>query len=326
MNDVATQMLEKVFPGGRRINPLWLLLIVAGAWLLSGFYIVGPDEMGVIRRFGVYSRSTGPGPHYHLPYPIEKVDTPKVTQVQRLEVGFRTVDPGPPARYVTIPQESLMLTGDENLINVDLIVQYKINDPVRYLFNIKRIYTCVKDGTEAAIRQVIGSHLIDEALTTGKFDIQEKTKDQLQTILDRYESGLLVLNVQLQDVHPPEDVIHAFKDVASAKEDKSRLINEAEGYRSDIIPRTRGNGEKAVKDAEAYMEKRVKEAEGDVARFLAIRKEYIKSPGVMEKRLYLETMEEILPRLTKYIVPEGEGGSLLNVLPFDGGFEKGGGK
>ena len=284
-------------------------------WLLLGLYSVGPDEVGVVQRFGEYNRTVGSGLNYHLPFPIETVTTPKVTEVKRIEIGFRTVGKN---QYRTIERESLMLTGDENIVDAELIVQYKIKDPIDYLFNFIGPELTLREASEASLRTVIGRHNIDEALTSGKLMIQEETKELLQIILDKYETGVIVVAVQLQDVSPPKQVIDAFKDVASAKEDKNRMINEAEGYRNDVIPKARGEAQAMIREAEGFRESRIKRAEGDVAKFKAIVKEYIKAKDVTKERLYLEAMEEILPGIDKYIVPNGEDGNLLNLLNLTG--------
>ena len=284
-------------------------------WLLLGLYSVGPDEVGVVQRFGEYNRTVGSGLNYHLPFPIEKVTTPKVTEVKRIEIGFRTVGKN---QYRTIEQESLMLTGDENIVDAELIVQYKIKDPIDYLFNFIGPELTLREASEASLRTVIGRHNIDEALTSGKLMIQEETKELLQIILDKYETGVIVVAVQLQDVSPPKQVIDAFKDVASAKEDKNRMINEAEGYRNDVIPKARGQAQAMIRESEGFRESRIKRAEGDVAKFKAIVKEYTKAKEVTKERLYLEAMEEILPGIDKYIVPNGEDGNLLNLLNLTG--------
>ena len=284
-------------------------------WLLLGLYSVGPDEVGVVQRFGEYNRVVGSGLNYHLPFPIETVQTPKVTEVKRIEIGFRTVGKN---QYRTIEQESLMLTGDENIVDAELIVQYKIKDPIDYLFNFIGPELTLREASEASLRTVIGRHNIDEALTSGQLMIQEETKELLQIILDKYETGVIVVAVQLQDVSPPKQVIDAFKDVASAKEDKNRMINEAEGYRNDVIPKARGEAQAMIRQAEGFRESRIKRAEGDVAKFKAIVKEYIKAKDVTKERLYLEAMEEILPGIDKYIVPNGKDGNLLNLLNLTG--------
>ena len=280
-------------------------------WLLSGVYVVGPDEVGVVQTFGKYSRAAQSGLNYHFPFPIEKVQTPKVTEVKRIEIGFRTVGKN---QYQTVERESLMLTGDENIVDAEMIVQYRIKDPVAYLFNFIKPEITVREASEASLRTVVGRHNIDEALTSGKFMIQEETKTLVQSILDKYESGILVVAVQLQDVSPPKEVIASFKDVASAKEDKNRMINQAEGYRNDIIPKARGEAQAEIREAEGYKKARVARSEGDVAKFSAVLKEYRKAKGVTETRMYLETVEEILPNREKIIVPDSENGNLINLL------------
>jgi len=292
-----------------------IIVITIVIWLLLGLYSVGPDEVGVVQRFGKYDRVVGSGLNYHFPYPIETVKTPKVTEVKRIEIGFRTIGKN---QYRTIEQESLMLTGDENIVDAELIVQYKIKEPIDYLFNFIGPELTLREASEASLRTVIGRHNIDEALTSGKFMIQEETKELLQITLDKYETGVIVVAVQLQDVSPPKQVIDAFKDVASAKEDKNRMINEAEGYRNDIIPKARGEAQAMIREAEGFRESRIKRAEGDVAKFKAIVKEYVKAKDVTKERLYLEAMEEILPGIDKYIVPNGEDGNLLNLLNLTG--------
>jgi len=292
-----------------------IIVIAIVVWLLLGLYSVGPDEVGVVQRFGKYDRVVGSGLNYHFPYPIETVKTPKVTEVKRIEIGFRTIGKN---QYRTIEQESLMLTGDENIVDAELIVQYKIKEPIDYLFNFIGPELTLREASEASLRTVIGRHNIDEALTSGKFMIQEETKELLQITLDKYETGVIVVAVQLQDVSPPKQVIDAFKDVASAKEDKNRMINEAEGYRNDIIPKARGEAQAMIREAEGFRESRIKRAEGDVAKFKAIVKEYVKAKDVTKERLYLEAMEEILPGIDKYIVPNGEDGNLLNLLNLTG--------
>ncbi len=291
------------------------IAIAVVIWLLLGLYSVGPDEVGVVQRFGKYTRVVGSGLNYHLPYPIETVKTPKVTEVKRIEIGFRTVGKN---QYRTIAQESLMLTGDENIVDAELIVQYKIKNPTDYLFNFIGPELTLREASEASLRTVIGRHNIDEALTSGKFMIQEETKELLQMTLDKYETGVMVVAVQLQDVSPPIQVIDAFKDVASAKEDKNRMINEAEGYRNDVIPKARGEAQSMIRKAEGFRESRIKRAEGDVAKFKAIVKEYVKAKDVTKERLYLEAMEEILPGIDKYIIPNGKDGNLLNLLNLTG--------
>jgi len=301
------QFSNKIFSG--------FLIIIVLLYLATGIFVVAPDEQGVIRRFGKFTRLESPGLNYHLPFPIETVVTPEVTQVKRLEIGFRTISSGSSTRYQEVPNEALMLTGDENIVSADAIVQYKIKDPVRYLFNIILPEQTVKSAAEAALRQIVGERKIDEALTVGKYEIQEETMKLLQSLLDSYEAGILVVAVQLQDVNPPKEVQAAFKDVASAKEDKSKFINQAQGYKNDIIPKARGEAVKMTKEAEAYKIERIKKSEGEIARFNKILEEYKKGKYVTEARIYLETMEDILPSMNKVIVDLDSNQSLINLLP-----------
>ena len=304
-----------------KLMPVVLAALVI--WLLTGTYMVGPDEVGVIRTFGEHTRIAQSGLNWHFPVPIETVNTPKVTEVKRVEIGFRTLRNG---QYRTVEKESLMLTGDENIVDAEMIVQYKIKDPVAYLFNIVEPELTVREAAEASLRTVVGRNKIDETLTTGKFTIQEETKFQLQSILDLYESGIHVVAVQLQDVSPPKEVIGAFKDVASAKEDKNRMVNQAEGYRNDLIPKARGEAEAMIRAAEGFRESRIKRAEGDAAKFTTILQEYRKAKSITEKRLYLETMEKVLPGIEKIIIPDKDSGNILNLLNLNPGTEKGGQK
>ena len=323
MPDYYDEEKEKIINLAEKIPKLkfskkifgFVLVLVIALYLASGIFIVAPDEQGVVRRFGKFIRIESPGLNYHLPYPIETVVTPAVTQVKRLEIGFRTISFEPPARYREIPVEALMLTGDENIVSAEAIVQFKIKDPVSYLFNIILPEQTVRSAAEATLRQVIGERKIDEALTVGKYEIQEETKRLLQKLLDSYKAGILIVAVQLQDVNPPKEVQDAFKDVASAKEDKSRYINQAQGYKNDLIPKARGEAVKMTKEAEGYKIERIKKAEGDVAKFNSILTEYKKGESITQARLYLETMEEILPNMNKIIVDLKENQSLVNLLP-----------
>ena len=302
-----------------KITPVLIGILVI--WLLTGIYVVGPDEVGVVRTFGKFTRVTQSGLNWKFPSPIETANTPKVTEVKRIEFGFRSLKNG---QYRTVEKESLMLTGDENIVDAEMIVQYKIKDPVKYLFNIVEPELTVREAAEASLRTVVGRNKIDETLTTGKFTIQEETKEQVQSILDKYESGIHIVAVQLQDVSPPKEVIGAFKDVASAKEDKNRMINQAEGYRNDVIPKARGEAEAMIRDAEGFKESRIKRAEGDATKFTTILKEYKKAKSITEKRLYLETMEKVLPGIDKIIIPDKESGNMLNLLNLNPNQVKGG--
>ena len=293
-------------PGWKLIVPILILL-----WIASGFYIVEPDEVGVVQRFGAFNRITTAGPNYHIPYPVETVTTPKVTQIRRVEFGFRSTGRAMSRDFQQgmsreVPEEALMLTGDENIVSVQFIVQWMIKDAKDYLFNVYDPIKTIVHAGEAAMREVIGNGKIDDALTTGKQEIQVQTRDLMQKILDSYLTGIKIVNVQMQNVHPPEQVVDAFKDVASAREDKSRFINEAEAYQRDILPKARGESARIVNAAQAYKEAKVRRAQGNADRFLSVLKEYNKAKDITRQRLYLETMEEILanPEVEKLILSD----------------------
>lgn len=292
-------------PGLKLIIPIFIIL-----WIASGFYIVEPDEVGVVKQFGEFNRITTAGPNYHIPYPVESVETPEVTQIRRIEFGFRST--GRANRQFQqgvsheVKEESLMLTGDENIVSVQFIVQYMIKDAKNYLFNVNDPIKTLAHAGEAAMREVIGKGKIDDALTTGKQEIQVQTRELMQQILDLYQTGLSIVAVQMQNVHPPEQVVDAFKDVASAREDKSRFINEAEAYQRDILPKARGQASHIINAAEAYKEAKVRKSQGDAARFLSVLAEYNKAKDITRSRLYLETMEKIMdnPEVEKLIMSD----------------------
>lgn len=303
----------------------WLIPFAVVLWFLSGIYIVRPDEQAVVQRFGRAVRVTQPGPHYYLPRPIEKVNKVKVKQVRRIEIGFRTINPGPPARYGYVPAESLMLTGDEQLVDAQIIVQYQVNDPEKFLFNVYGLEIqqgALMDAAEVALRQVVGQRPIDDVLIGEKLQIEIDILELLQQIIDRYNSGVKITVVKLQTVRPPKEVEKAFSDVVSAKEDKERLIKEADGYREDILPKARGQAQSIIRASEAYKAERTKRAQGDTDRFLSVLKEYTKAKDVTRKRLYLETMERILPGIRKFVIDPEVGGNLLQFLPLEKGGEK----
>jgi membrane protease subunit HflK len=299
----------------------WIIPILLLIWLLSGIYLVRPGEQGVVRRFGRVVRITEPGPHYRLPTPIETVDKPKVEQVRRIEIGFETISPGPPARYRFHEEESLMLTADEQIIDTQIIVQYKISDAAAYLFNVRNLegsQGTIKDAAEVALRQVVGQRPIDDVLIDEKLQIEIDIRTLLQQIVDGYESGIRIIEVKLQTVRPPKEVAPAFSEVVSAKEDKEKLVQEAEGYKEDILPKARGEARKIILDAEAYKEEKIRRAQGDVAKFLAVLAEYEKAKDITRKRLYLETMEDVLPNIKKYIIDSDTSEGILKLLPLEG--------
>ena len=272
--------------------PIWItVLIIVGIWLVSGFYIVGPDQQAVVKRFGKISIVTSPGPHYHLPYPIETVDKAEVTKIHRIEIGYA---PGSGNSTINVKKESQMLTGDENIVSVKLIVQYQIKDITEYLYNVEGVPATIKNAAQSAIREVAGKEKIDELLTTGKNRVQQETLDILQKMMDNYKAGVRIVAVQLLDVNPPQEVDFAFKDVASAREDKNRFINEAETYSNQVIPQARGAAETMIQEAEAYSAQKIEQAKGDAARFEQVLKAYKQAPNVTKKRMYIETIEKAL--------------------------------
>ncbi len=324
----ADDQIGSLFGPDFKFNFAWLKLIipvVVVVWLLSGIYIVQPDEQGVVRRFGKAVKVAQPGPNYHWPQPIEMVDKVKVKKVRRIEIGFRTVSTGQPARYRFMPEESLMLTGDEQIVDAQIIVQYLVNDPEKFLFNVRNLEAergALMDAAEVALRQVVGQRPIDDVLITEKLQINIDIREVLQRIIDRYDSGIKIREVKLQTVRPPKEVAAAFSDVVSAKEDKERLVKEADGYREDLLPKARGRAASIIRGAEAYKAERVKLAQGDADKFLSILKEYEKAKDVTRKRLYLETMEQILPGIRKFVIDPRAGGSLLQFLPLEEGGAK----
>jgi len=304
-----------------QLNPTTItigIIILLLVWIVpSTVYTVEQDEVGVVTRFGEYVYTTPPGLQFKLPSPIEHVQTPKVRKIRAARVGFRQRG----GQIQDVPGESLMLTGDENIVDIDLVVQYHIIDAKNYLFNISNQDQAVHDVAETALRGIIGNRPIDDVLTTGKAEIQIQVKEAMQSILDKYESGIEILNTQLKDVSPPGAVDFAFKDVQSAKEDKDRLINEAKGYRNQIIPEARGKSAQIIAAAEAYREEVVSKAQGDAHRFLAQYKEYKKAPEVTRKRIYLETMEGIYPTMNKVIISKDNRG-VLPILPLSKNLEE----
>jgi len=307
--------------GGPRFNPFVLLGLVLLLWAASGIYIVAPDERGIVLRFGAVVREAGPGPGYHLPYPIEEVFTPSVTQIRKEEFGFRTVSVGPPPRYMPEDAEALMLTGDENIVKLQFIVQYKVKDEpggaTDFLFNVRYPRETLRAAAEAAMREVVGSNAIDDALTEGKARIQDDVQKRLQEILDLYKVGIQVAAVKLQDVDPPDQVSDAFKDVISAQQDKERLINEANGYANDVVPKARGQAAQLINEAEAYKAAKVQDATGQAQRFIALEEEYAKAKDVTRERLYLETMEAVLGRAKKILLDDAAGQHVVPYLPLD---------
>ncbi len=304
-----------------RLGPGLIILLLLFAYLISGFFIVAPDERAVVLRFGEAVREEGPGPHYRFPAPIEREIKVQVTKIRKEEIGFETISAGPPARYRQVDQEALMLTGDNNIVELDFIVQYRIKQTpqgtTNFLFNVADPRQAVRDAAEAAMREVIGASKIDDALTEGKERIQVDAEALLQSVLDEYQAGIDILTVKLQDVDPPDAVNDAFKDVISAEQDKERLINEARGYANDVVPKARGQAAQILAEAEAYAKAVVSNAEGAANRFVALYDEYSKAKEVTKRRLYLETIERVMERSDKIILGSEAGQRVVPYLPLD---------
>lgn len=264
-------------------------------WLLTGFYTVQPDEQALILRFGKYDRTSGPGLHYHMPAPVEKLLKVKVTKINSVTVGYRALGSDISPRT----EESLMLTGDENIVDINFEVQWRVKDAYSYLFNVRDNISqnsTVKTSAESAMRAVIGKTDIAVALAEGRSGIEEESKDLLQEILDDYNFGVEVVRLQLLKVDPPAQVIDAFKDVQTAKLEKEKIINQAQSFRNDIIPKARGDAQKIIEEAMAYKSEVVEEAKGRSQRFLKLYREYSKAKDVTRKRIYIDTMKEVFSK------------------------------
>lgn len=273
---------------------------VALTWLASGVYIVDEGNRGVVTRFGSYTETTQPGPHWHLPMPLEKVKIINVEQQRFIELGYR--DSSRFAKAAIIPQESLMLTADENIINVRLAVQYQINNAKDYMFNVKDNEGTLKQLTESVERAVIGRNNMDFILTEGRSDIVAEIKREVQTAMDSYHAGITIASVNLQDAQAPEEVQGAFEDAIRASEDKQRLINEAEAYSNEIIPKARGAAARLLQEAEAFEAEKIAKAKGETERFEQLLVEYEKNPAITRKRLYLEAKEKLYSGSNKILI------------------------
>jgi membrane protease subunit HflK len=312
--------LRTVLPGGSLGGRGFALIALAAVvlWGFSGFFRVEPDELGVVLRFGKFVREVQPGLNYHLPYPIESALTPKALRVNKIDIGMRIADDlrrGTTVRDV--PEESLMLTGDENIVDVDFSVLWKVkpNGVGNFLFNIQSPEGTVKAVAESAMREVIGRSNIQPILTGARQTIEGAVQELMQKTLDEYGAGVLVQQVQLQKVDPPTQVIDAFRDVQASRADLERAQNEAQTYANRVVPEARGRASRIIQDAEAYREQTVAEAKGQTSRFIQVYDQYRQAPDVTRQRMYLETMERILGGTDKIIVDSGPQGG-TNVVPY----------
>jgi len=291
----------------------YFVILAVLLWLLSGIYIVDPAEKGVVLRFGAYQNTTSQGPHWRIPYPVESVYKVNVEQIRATEIGFRNIQNSSYSGAVS--SESLMLTKDENMVDVKLAVQYKIADAQAYLFNVFNPELTLSHVVQSVIRQVVGDNTMDHVLTTGREQVAQEVKTASQGLLNEYNTGLIITAVTMQDAQPPIQVKASFDDVVKAREDEQRYINEAKAYANDIVPKARGASQRLIAEAEAYKSQVVSKSEGEAYRFNQILEEYLKAPVVTKERLYRETLEEVLGSTSKVIVDSNS--NSLMYLPID---------
>ena len=307
--------LKQAMPGGSGLPGSFIFLLAAVIIAVAAFFAftfrVDPDELGIVMRFGKPVRSEPPGLHFRLPYPIEEVQLPKVTRQNIIEVGMRSSEAS--RGVLRVPEESLMLTGDENIVDINFVVFWRIKDATKYLFNIQKPEVTVKEVAESAMRDIVGQSNIQPLLTGARQKTEQAVQKLMQNVLDFYGAGVSIDQVQLQKVDPPTQVIDAFRDVQAARADKERLQNEAGSYANRVVPEARGEAERILQNARAYKEQTVAEATGQTARFLKVYEEYSKAPEVTRKRMYLETMERVLGGTDKIIL-DSKGGQ--RVVPF----------
>jgi membrane protease subunit HflK len=287
---------------GARYGILVTLAALLGAYLASGFYVVGPDQRAVVRRFGAVAEQVGPGMHYRAPWPVDQADVVKTTSVMKVGVGFVL-----PSGDLEVPSGMELLTGDTNILNAALVLQYVIRDPADFLFQIKDTSAFVEAVAEGVLTETVAGTLVDEVLTRGRVALQERVKAKTQEILDRRRSGISIVSASIMTMTLDRSVAQAFQDVADAMADREKMINEARAYQSNLIPRARGNARTQLSEAEAYKQQRIAEAVGGASRFLALQKEYEKGREITRTRLYLETMEKVLPKVQLYVIDSDKG-------------------
>ncbi|MCK5012685.1 MAG: FtsH protease activity modulator HflK [Candidatus Omnitrophica bacterium] len=321
---------EELFrQGGKYINkfnkwlPMFIIFFLFGFFALTSFYSVDQGEVGVIRRFGKYTKTTQPGLHWKLPFNIDKLDKVRIERVFKEEFGFRTLKAGVSTKYSSksYDEEALMLTGDLNVLDVSWIVHFKIKDPIHLLFNVRNPRETVRNLSEAAMRQVIGDYSVNEAITTRKNEINQEVKNLLQKALDNYKSGVQIDKIELQEVLPPSVVKASFNEVNEAEQEREKVINQSWEAYNKVIPKARGQAEKTIREAEGYALARVAKARGDAAKFLDTWNAYKSAKEVTKRRLYLETLEEIIPKVGKIFIFEPEANSILPLLNLSEGGE-----
>ena len=300
----------------RFVNILILLLILIG--IISGFYVVQAENVGVILRFGKYTKTTEPGLHMKIPL-IDKVYQVAVERQLKEEFGFRTLKAGVTSQYShgNYNSESMMLTGDLNVVVVEWIIQYRIEDPYKYLFKVRNSNQTLRDMSEASMREVVGDRTLNEVLTVGRQEISQTVEAKLQQLCEQYETGIRIKQVVLQNVDPPDEVKASFNEVNQAQQDKEKLINQARSEYNRVIPKAKGEALQTIQEAEGYASERVNGAKGDVARFVAVLKEYEKAPEITRQRIYLETMSKVLPLMDKKFIIDETGSGILPLLNLD---------
>lgn len=312
----SQEKLKKMLPGDFGGKGLLVIILIAVAvWFASGFYTVKPEEQGVELVFGKLYDTTEAGLHYNYPAPIGEVLKPRVAAVNQVEVGYRSAGAGRNNVSREISEESLMLTGDENIIDIQFTVFWRIKDAGKFLFNVRNPEDAVKNVAEAAMREVVGKSDFEYARTDGRVAVGNQARDLIQEILDSYEAGITITNVNARKVDPPKAVLDAFRDVQAARADKERAINEATAYLNEVTERAQGQAEQIVRAAEAYKEEKVARADGDASRFLQVYEEYKNAKSLTQRRIYLETMEEILEGMDKVLIENGPDGG-AGVLPY----------
>jgi membrane protease subunit HflK len=308
---------RRALPGGFGGGKVIGLAVLAGValWLASGFYRVQPGELGVELLFGRYLRVTTPGLNYWLPRPIGQVVTPNVERTNQINIGYRgSADVGGQGGTRDVPQESLMLTADQNIIDIDFVVQWRIKNASDFLFNLRDPEPTVKIAAESAMREIVGQTTLEDALTVKRQEVEGRTRELLQNILDEYGAGVAIADVKLQKVDPPAQVIDSFNEVQRARQDKERKQNEALTYANDILPRAKGEAQRVIQEATAYKEKLILEAEGEASRFLSVYNAYLQNKDVTRTRLYLERMQQVFKDSEKVIIDKG-GTGVVPYLP-----------
>lgn len=295
-------------------------IVILGLWIASGFYIVNEGERAAVTRFGEYVRTAMPGPNYHVPFPVESIVKVKVDHIQKEEIGFRSSGDGIQSYSRNniskiLPEESLMLTGDENIADINFFVQWRVDNIEHYLYNLDRVKATVKSAAESAMREVIGSSTIAEAQTDGRAGVESNAKQLLQKVLNEYKCGVQIETLRLLKVDPPQEVIDAFRDVQTARADKERKINQAEALRNDIVPKARGEAAKIKQEAEGYKKQAIVVAEGNAKKFKEIYAQYALAKDVTRKRMYIEAMEKVLSNVSKVLISEKATKSMVPYLP-----------